>query len=47
MYLPECITITFNIARLRESQRNYADAMVKYHALTTRYPDYTACEEGL
>jgi tetratricopeptide (TPR) repeat protein len=43
LYTPEAITLTFNIARLRESQRNYVDAISKYHALTQKYPDYTAC----
>ena len=43
MFSPEAISLAFNIARLRESQRNYVEAIRIYHALTQKYPDYSAC----
>ncbi len=45
-YSPECLTVTFNIARLRESEKHYQEAMLMYSAITQRCPDYVACAFG-
>ena len=46
MYSPEAITVTFNLARLRESQGLLTDAMAIYHVLIQKYQHYTACKSA-
>ena len=43
MYSPECLTVTFNIARLRESEKRFQEAMTRYAGILERYPEYTSC----
>ena len=47
MYSPECLTVTFNLARLRESEKRYEEAMTRYAGILERYPEYTNCKGKL
>ncbi len=42
-FSPECLTVTFNIARLKESEKKYEEAARIYGEILAKFPDYVNC----